>query len=364
MRICFIGDAGSIHVQRWVGWFASSHEVMLISTTPDDGSSPYEVVSLPSEGRARSRLIRSMLAVRRTVNACRPDVVHSHFINEAGWFGAASRHHPLIVTAWGSDVYRAPLESRLARYLNPHVARAADRVTCDSEDQAAMIRGWGVAPHRVTVVGWGVEREEFHPGVSGARLRRRLDIPADAQVVLSPRQWLENSNVGAIVAAHEQLADGVHLILKRSPATERGAGRAIEETIARSSARARIRVLGNLDAAELPEMYAAADVVVSLCRTDGTPVSVLEAMATGKPLVAFRNASLSEWVAPPGGLLVDSVAAEAVAAAVRTFLEDREAAALASSYNCSVIAERADRRRELGRMEGIYAELAAMSGKR
>jgi glycosyltransferase involved in cell wall biosynthesis len=359
VRICFIGDAATIHTQRWVSWFAAENEVMLISTTTAESTAPYAVVHLPTASAPGLRLLRSVAVVRRLVTSFRPDVLHAHYINEAGWFGAASRWRPLVVTTWGSDVYRAPLESPLARRLNPWALRRADWVTCDSVDQSRAIRSWGVRGDRVSVIGWGVDRREFRLGVDGSAMRDGLGIPPDATVLLSPRQWYDNSNILAVVAAHQHLPEHVYLVLKRSEsASEHGAAEGVERAIAASQARERIRVMGRIDAGELPALYAAADVVVSLCTTDGTPVSLLEAMALGRPVVALRTPSVAEWVTSPGGVLVESLDPDEIASAIVALVSDAGARDRAAAHNTAVIATRADRDVEFDRMASIYARLA------
>lgn len=357
MKILFIGDGNSIHVERWAGWFAGTHEVVLLSTTAGARQHGYQVVELPTESGLGTRLIRSLRKVRTVLASYRPDVVHSHYINEAGWLGAAAGSHPLVVTAWGSDVYRALLESPLARRLNPWAVRRADWVTCDSHDQAHVLRSWGASAERTSVIGWGVDRGQFHPGVDGTAFARSLGIPAGARVLLSPRQWNANSNIASIVAAHAQLPASVYLIVKSFPRRGGDAVADVERAIAQSPARDRVRIVGELDASMLPSMYAAAEVVISTCGTDGTPVSVLEAMAAGRYVVALNNASLAEWVAEPGGHLVGTPAPEAIARAVMAFLDDPDASARAREHNGAMIAARADRATELGRMDGIYGRL-------
>ncbi len=359
MRICYIGDARSVHTVRWVSWFAEKHDVMLISTAPDHASMPTEVVTLSSGRSHGSRLVAWVLEIRRILRTFQPDVLHCHYINEPGWLGAAARRHPLIITAWGSDVYRAPDESSLARRLSPWALRQADWVTCDSVDQAQRIRLWGVRPERVSVIGWGVDRDEFHPGVDSVAFRTRLDIPPGARVVLAPRQWVANSNITTIVEAHAELPPDVYLILKRLPDQEPDGGRTIQDAIGRSPARARVRIVGEISADELPLLYASADVIVSLGTTDGTPVSLLEAMAIGRPVVALANNSVAEWVEEPGGQLVRSLVPLDVARAITAYLSDPRAVQRAAAHNVSLIASRADRDVEFARMDEIYSSLVA-----
>jgi glycosyltransferase involved in cell wall biosynthesis len=362
MRICFIGDPASIHTQRWVRWFARDHDVAVIGTTRDDALGDLTVQTLPADAAVPGqRLTRSVRAVRRTIGQLAPDIVHAHYINEAGWFGAASGRRPFVLSAWGSDLYRAQ-ESRLARRLNPWAARRADALTCDSHDQARVLRSWGVAADRIEVINWGVDREEFHPGVDGGPFRAAHDIPAGAPVILSPRQWLANSNIEAVVAAHAAMAEEAFLVLKRMPRFERGDGAAVAAAVAGSPRAGLIRVVEEIAADELAGMYAAADLVVSLCTTDGTPVSLLEAMAVGRPVLALRNGSVAEWVSEPGGRLVDTLAPSAVAAELDALVRARGSAD-AADHNLALVAERADRAREMARVAALYERLAA-SGTR
>jgi glycosyltransferase involved in cell wall biosynthesis len=359
MKLCYIGDPRSVHTQRWVRWFAAEHDVIFIATAPDDALSELRVCTLPTTSARRGlRLVNSVRLVRRVLADHQPDVVHGHFLNEAGWFAAAARFRPFVVSAWGSDLYRAPAESRLARRLNPWVVRSADWVTCDSEHQAELLRSWGAAPERVSVIGWGVDPREFNPGVDGGPLRARLGIPPGASMVLSPRQWIPNSNIPALVAAHALLPDSVHLVLKRMPRFETDGGAPVEAAIAASPARERIHVIGELPAEEIPGLYAAADAVASLCETDGTPVSLLEAMALGRPIVALQNPSVAEWISEPGGRFVSGLDPNRLAAALNGFLADPAARQRAAAHNVGIVASRADRSAEMGRMGHIYGRLA------
>ena len=363
MKICYVGDLRSVHTRRWVGWFARTHEVSMIRTCPDDGLEGVAGFDLPQGGRwPGHRLTRSISEVERILRLERPDVVHAHYINEAGWLAACARWRPFVLTAWGSDVYRAPRESWLARVLNPWAARQADFVTCDSQDQRRELEAWGVAASRLGVIGWGVDTSAFSPAVDGRPWRSRLEIPESAAVVLSPRQWLPNSQIASVVAAFERLTGDPYLILKRLSRFEDDHAGDVEGAVESSPASNRIRVVDEIPEGDLPGLYAAADCVVSLCVTDGTPVSILEAMATGCPVVAQDNASLREWISPPGGVLVSDGRPERVAFAIETLISDQARKRAARRHNVSVVGERADRSREMARMEDVYRLLLTGRG--
>ncbi|MGE0453011.1 MAG: glycosyltransferase family 4 protein [Vicinamibacteria bacterium] len=357
MRICYIGDARSVHMQRWALWFGKKHEVVLVRTVADEALPEVPGPALPATGRLPGqRLARSVSALRGVLRSTRVDILHAHFINEAGWFAAASRFRPYVLTVWGSDVYQAP-KVWPGALLNRWAARLADHVTCDSRDQAKRIEEWGVRPERVSVVGWGIDTASFRPGLDRSRWRRRLGIPPDAPVVFSPRQWVPNSNIEVVVAAHARLSEDVYLLLKRLPRFEGPHAKHVQRTVEESPARSRIRTVSYVPEDELPGLYAAADCLVTLCGTDGTPVSVLEGMGIGLPVVALGIPSLREWVAEPGGLLCASLDPAGVAAALRNFVDSPAARQRAAEHNVNQIAARACREHEMGRIEALYERL-------
>lgn len=364
LRLCFIADARSIHTVRWIRFFAErGHRVALVSANVpgDDLRIDLHCPLSPSSPIRGTRIARNVLELRNFLRKFRPHVLHAHYINEAGWLGALSRFHPFVLTAWGSDVYIAPRVSRLARILTPWTVRKADYVTADSRDQVESLRRMGASVHRTAVVGWGIDFAEFS-GRSGKSWRRRYGIGEDQVVILSPRQWITNSNVSLILEAFAQVRGqrpNVILIL-----TNRGD----TAPVARQHIETAIRTLGIADATvivrdvpetELSELYAASDVTVSVCSSDGTPVSLLEAMASRSVVVAGDLASIREWVSDGHtGVLVTVGDVKGLAAQLVRLVDDPKLRQRLSEAAYGSVRDSADRSRHLGGMEQTYFKLA------
>jgi glycosyltransferase involved in cell wall biosynthesis len=110
---------------------------------------------------------------------------------------------------------------------------------------------------------------------------------------------------------------------------------------------------------EMADIYRLADVVVSVPFTDGTPVTLLEALSTGRPVVATDLPSVREWLGDldPGSLVpVGDVAATARAIAAAL---DRPAAARAelARRGRQLIEERAGHDRNMALAESLYRDL-------
>ena len=130
MRLCFVGNPGSIHTQRWVGHFAQAgHETHLVNLGPQParkfdwpGPQHHNLPAPPMAPMPGLRGVIMLMARRRALAALlkqiQPDVLHAHSVADPGWFAALSGFHPFVLTAWGSDVllglHRGPLASSLA----------------------------------------------------------------------------------------------------------------------------------------------------------------------------------------------------------------------------------------------------------
>ena len=158
-----------------------------------------------------------------------------------------------------------------------------------------------VAPARVTVVPHGI---------------RALPYPAAARrepVVLSVGAIQERKNIGRLVEAFETLDSGWRLVLAGSFGY--GAER-IRARIEASPARERISVLGYVSPEDLAAWYARAAIFAFPSLDEGFGMPVLEAMASGAPVLTSNRSAIPE-VAGDAALLADPEDTGAIAAALR-----------------------------------------------
>ena len=101
----------------------------------------------------------------------------------------------------------------------------------------------------------------------------------------------------------------------------------------------RVHVIGHVPYAQMVEWYQAADVCVSVASSDSSPRSVWEAMASGTPCVISDLPWVHELIEHERDALVVPIDARAVAAAIRTLLEDRDLAAEMARRARQLVAE-------------------------
>ncbi|HEY6546903.1 MAG TPA: glycosyltransferase [Vicinamibacteria bacterium] len=310
--------------------------------------------------------LREALSTR--LLAERYDVVHAHWLvpNAAMVADLVRAHHvPLVVSLHGSDVF---LAERLlpARVLARRVLRGAGVVTAcsgDLRDRALLL---GADAKRTRLVPYGVDLAAFAPEgdpAAAAATRARLGVKDGDLFVLGLGRLVEKKGFADLVAATAR-CEGVHAVI-----AGQGDLRSALEAQARATG-ARVTFAGALDRAAASAALAAADVVAvpsvrdRAGNVDGLPNVLLEALATGRPVVASRVAGIPEVVGDDeNGLLVPEHDPGAIAAALlrlrrepetraRLGLAARRRAEATLSWGAAVRA-----------FEEAYAEAAALDAR-
>jgi glycosyltransferase involved in cell wall biosynthesis len=355
-RICFIGWGGHVHVERWAGHFARAGDEVSVISFAGPGRYPPGVRQFSIGGRGRGeRWARWRMAWLLWRLA--PDLVHVHWAHFAVPVRAVWRG-PLVVSAWGSDIYRREAFSDTEWQRLGQSLRGCELVTCDSQDLArTIVEQFEVAPARVAVIQWGVDTDVFQPG--GSDLRTEFGL-AGREVVFSARNFTPLYNQDKVVAAFDALArerPAAFLLMKNY----RGDPQVLADVrrdIAARGLEDRVRIVDEVPYEKMPALYRTADVTLSIPSSDGAPMSVLEAMACGSPTVVCDLPSLREWVSDGDtGLLVDPMDVAAIARSLRRVLDDAPLRDRMRRNARERVCARASQRVHMGRAGERYDEL-------
>lgn len=311
-RLCFIGWADHVHLERWAGYFARKGDEVSVVSYSSPGRYPASVRQHGLGEGARGPRWR-VWRLRYLLWRLRPALVHVHWAHFAVDVRKAWRG-PMVVTAWGSDVY---LRDRFSaqQWQDLGIAlRSSDLVTCDSEDLAVRLRReFDLADARVQVIQWGVDTDAFTP--RGTDLRKELALDG-REVVYSARNFTPVYNQLLVVRAF-------HLVHRKRPSAyllmknyggDADYVAAVQALISELGLHERVRILDQVDYEQMPVIYRTADVTVSVPVSDATPMSVLEAMASGSIVVVGALPSLLEWIDPGRtGFVVESLTPETLA---------------------------------------------------
>jgi glycosyltransferase involved in cell wall biosynthesis len=160
----------------------------------------------------------------------------------------------------------------------------------------------------VEVVRWGLDLEAFAAGDQMAA-RSVLGLSPDGPLVASVRGLKPVYNPELLLEAFARVRAGrsdARLLLKH-PLTDTPVS--VQETVERLDLADAVTVLGNLPPERLPDVYRAADVVVSLASSDSSPRSVWEALACARPVVVSDLPWARDELADGQALLVPLEAA-------------------------------------------------------
>jgi glycosyltransferase involved in cell wall biosynthesis len=289
-----------------------------------------------SELRRQVSPFRDVVAAFRLaglIRSTRPDVVHTHTA-KAGAVGRVAvvlsgiRPRPVVVHTFHGHVLRGyfgPLTAWGFRLLERILARTTDALVAVSPQVRDDLVRLGVAPaDKFVVVRLGIELEERVGGNGDARKRTRrlLGIPDDRFVV----GWMGRMTAVkrtddvllALKGLHERGVPAALCLVGDGPDRDQLEERAHELGIARDCFS-----LGYQDA--VADWYAAFDAMILPSANEGTPVSVIESLAAGRPVVATDVGGVSDVVRDGvDGFLVEAADVDALADRLQELAADPE----------------------------------------
>ena len=318
MRFCIItpliganDGQGRVNLEIAAEAFRQGHEVVVMAEQVS--GLPIELcgqaVVLPPPNWLPGRLLRDQLFAWRTWLAlfrdragydavlangfstwARSDVNAVHFVH-ASWLG--SPHHPWKLHRTAGSLY-ARLYNGLNVALERHAFRRSDRLVAVSASVATDVKRH-LPSSQVSVIVNGVDLVEFKPGPSE---RKTLGLPDAVKLALfagdlkSPRKNLETVLRALAMAPGLHLAvAGVHL---GTPYPKLAQKLGIEE---------RVHFLGFRR--DMPALMRASDMFVFPSRYEACSLVLLEALASGLPVVTARSAGGSELISEEVGIVLD-----------------------------------------------------------
>ena len=369
MRILFLVCSVTAHDEKFVrSLSAGGYETRIFSfhqRRVDEHLASLPGISVESIPlRVLPRLQRFLpLHLLPRLKACirefRPDIIHAGNTWNESFLGALSGFHPLLVMPYGSDVLIDTQRNFWFRFANTRVFRAADWVTVDAEHvRRKVMHDFQYPSDRITIIPWGIDVE----AIAGEKGRSR-------DRVRSALGW-QNNFVVIMTRNHEPVY-GIDVFLKAMETVVRDnpivrvlliGGGALTDQF-RSFVRERgleesIRFTGKMPYASLLQHLQAADLYASSSHSDGTSVSLLEAMASGLSAVLTDVPSNLEWIQSGiNGEIVPRGDHAAFAQRVLALAADPARNAAYGAKNLGIVRERGDWKKNFAAIEGIYHTL-------
>ena len=291
-----------------------------------------------------------------------PDLVHAGPIQTCGYVTALSGFHPWLLTSWGSDILLSAHSGPDWEQATRLSLSSADGFFCDCDTVRTTAKTFAdLKDSRIVQLPWGIKKGVFDSvGIlpSNEEYRREPNTFA----FICTRSWEPLYGIDTLLQAFLQAYrtnSSLRLILVAGGSQ---AGM-VREFIRAHGLEQVVHCPGPQPKEEMPKWFRAAAAYVSCAKSDGTSVSLLEAMATGLPVVVTDIPSNREWVVDDhNGWLAPAGSADQFAdrllRARRLSEEERQ---LFSQRNRSSVDLCADWDRNFPRLLRMYEELVHSS---
>jgi glycosyltransferase involved in cell wall biosynthesis len=285
------------------------------------GGSPVKYARLTGDAIAAARRFR-------------PDVVYGHFLFPASAAAAAAARVAgarLVVTAHGRDVRNIGSIPGVALATKAVVGRADAVIAVSGFLRAELEAKIPSARGRTHVIDCGVDLERFRDRPAAAA-RSRIGWDGDEPFYLAVGTLDERKNPIRLAEAFAGLGRGSLAFVGDGPLRDALAGRQ------------GLRVVGRVPHGRVPDWIAACDVLCQPSLVEPFGQTILEALATERPVVATRIGGPPEFVTAATGVLVDPGSVESIEAGLREAAElprpNPEARAEAATHDVRLQARR------------------------
>jgi glycosyltransferase involved in cell wall biosynthesis len=367
MRLLYFTDNNSDHNRRFLEKLAaSSHEVFYLSLA----GAPVPSFWLPRgihlvESRLTFRRHTSPLELKSFVHELhsilhdlKPDLIQAGAIQSCAYLTALAGFHPVLAMSWGSDILVDADRNKEWADATRIALTGADGFFCDCD--TVLRRAQQIAPiasERIVQFPWGLRPGIFTP--SGDKIH--LPFHDETFLFICTRSWEPIYGISVLLQAFElamKRASHLRLLLIGHGSQESEVLSFIED----HELEDRILIPGAVSTADMPSYFRSANAYISCAESDGTSLSLLEAMATGLPVIVADNPSNREWVregengwlgkvGSPESFAEMMLAAVAQGAASRTQMK---------VSNQRVVEERADWNRNFPLLLSAYDNILAM----
>ncbi len=234
---------------------------------------------------------------RQILADLQPDLVHAGPVQGPAFVAALAEWHPLVTMSWGFDLLRIAERSPWMCYATTYALARSAVLVADCQTVVDQAASYGFPREKVVRFPWGVDLAHFSPNIAeaaGTALRQSLGW-ADNFVIFCNRAWSSPYGVDILAEAF------VRTYQKRPNLRLLLAGGGPQSDLIHSilaPVKGAVHFPGWVDMKSLPGFYGAGDLFVSPSHCDGSSVSLMEALACGRPVLVSDIPSNREWVTP------------------------------------------------------------------
>jgi glycosyltransferase involved in cell wall biosynthesis len=397
MKIAFYADARSPIAINWVRWFTERHiDVHWISSReaepPLEGLASFQVIAcfptIAGEKRPNRipgfaltvsaflrhwimpfRINRPAQALRQALHDLKPDLVHAMRIPLEGMVAARAlerrdnKSSRLAISIWGNDFTLHASASPIMRTLTKRTVSSADGLHADCNRDLQLAQAWGLrkgVPILQAPGNGGIREKIFFSAGKDPTFADRFAIPKDNLLIFNPRGMRGYARTDTFFLS-------IPYVLRSIPTAHFvAAGMAgsseAEDWVRKLDLAHSVTLLPALSPEDMAACFRFSPISLSITTHDGTPNTLLEAMACGSFPICGDLESIREWIkSGVNGLLVPPDAPVILAQAVVRAAGDPSLRRSAADHNRQLIQQRAAWQTVMPTVEHFYRQIVEAS---
>jgi glycosyltransferase involved in cell wall biosynthesis len=293
------------------------------------------------------------------------DLCHVQWVDERLFDVSLAGGRPLVASAWGSDL-NVPLQmppTHPARQRIGAALRELDLLIVDCDDSTAAANELAGIEVPVASLPIGIDTQLFHPDLPNDRAewRRRFQIEPDALVFLSGRQLGAIYRPAEIIEAFARMPAAArqrsYLIMRMFGHGVGTSLRSLQQLTQSLGVEPRVRWVGSMPYERQPGLFVAADFTVNFPQMDAFPVTFLESLACGVPVLTHRLKAYESNGATPYLTFATEDSVSALSATMAAALDDVETLHAQAARGREHVVRHFDERISAARLKEIYASV-------
>jgi glycosyltransferase involved in cell wall biosynthesis len=363
-KVLYVSSNGGIHDYRFLKKLVLDYEVLFLHYASSeiideiDKIENLEIISKRPAFRSMP-VISERNHIKKVINEFKPDIIHSGYLWQTGILAALSGFHPHLSMPWGSDILTDPENNYIKRYFVKKVLNSCDHIQCDAEYvKNKIVKDFKISANKITVFPWGIELEKFYKS-DKSEARKKLNISENKFVIIYNRS-LENIYgyrylLEAFLDFSRDKNDVIMLMLSD------GSGKnEVIKYINENELEEKILLIGRVPNNELPVFLNSSDIYVSSSLSDGTSLSLLEAMACGLGIIVTNVPAITEWVNNNNAIVVNKKNIKELSDAMNEYYNNRKKITEHSFINIEIAKQKADWNKNYEKLKLIYSNLLSL----
>lgn len=290
MKICYFGDGQSIHIQKWCRHFSNlGYEVHLITFRNTEIENIHVHFVNAGNIKTKGGNWKTLLKYRKIkflLREIKPDILHAHYATSYGITAALVNFHPFIISTWGTDILITPNRSGILKQMIKWALKKSDAITVVAEHMVKNVKELSIDAKKVFTITHGIDVQLFK--------NKEIDRFTEFTVICN-RSLEPVYNHNALIETFE-IINSLNSDIKLMIVGDGSLRMELEQSVKQKGLNDIISFTGKKTQLEMVEILNQTHLFISLSKSDGDVVSMVEAMSCGNFCIGSDIPGNRNWI--------------------------------------------------------------------